>query len=648
MYRHVSTLTRGAFAPLCSAGLVLALSLCATACTSGNEARPSVDVQSRDAGAVFEPDGAQLPSASEITLQVVGLLGSGLTLRLAAGEDYAVQADGTYLVKLGSTSLDVNQLVLSQPTRPVQTCALERLDPGTIGLTCTAHKYQVSGTVQGLEGTGLVLTNQGGETLAIAASGQFQFAALLDDASTYSVSVAGSVTAPRQMCAVSHGEGTIDGADVTDVQITCATNTYFITAQVVGLSESGLQLATGPGQVMPIPRAGTFKYDMPFPDGYVYQLEISQQPTSGDQRCYVQAGHGQIDGADATIDIICAALSGLRIAEIGSCPFSNSACWFELVNENADQLPEQLGFYKVRTSALGAKAFEPSHVFTLPLLTIPYLGRVVVQAATEHGLPDGSNVVHVADGSVLPWWSSDGFVELLHGDDITTDFVRFGKNSTEPLTGGTWTTDATGSAVQALPTGPHAYGYSLAHDAKSVAVSSPDDWALRAFATFGGLNDVTTDVDGDADGIPDSAEVSGATFSGIDVYSMGARLGQKDVFVEIDRMDAPDAAVIPRREALDKLVSVYKARGIAMHFDVGDLFSAAFDPASYNLGGGDVVPFSKGVGLGASSDERVANLYALKALHMVAARRGFFYYQLFAWSQQSDGSGGSAGIGELL
>src|SRR5690606_28730853 len=76
----------------------------------------------------------------------------------------------------------------------------------------------------------------------------------------------------------------------------------------------------------------------------------------------------------------------------------------------------------------------------------------------------------------------------------------------------------------------------------------------------------------------------------------------------------------------------------------GSLFSPTFDPAQHNLGGGGVVPFALAVGFGGEGE--VADLYAYKAAHMEAARRSFFYYVLFAWSQRVDGAGGSSGIGE--
>ncbi|HEX5658496.1 MAG TPA: hypothetical protein VFX59_14940, partial [Polyangiales bacterium] len=359
------------------------------------------------------------------------------------------------------------------------------------------------------------------------------------------------------------------------------------------------------------------------------------------QLCYIEGGEGVIDGANVTVTIVCGAANTVRIAEIGACPLTGSSCWFEIFNIGAE--PENVGFYKLRTSAISPSAFVPSRVFTLPSFAVPAFGRVVIQAKTAGSMPDGQGVYHVGDGSTVPYWSKDGFLELLNPNGATADFVRWGANTVEPTTGGIWA----GGACPELPRGAGAYGRSLQHVVgRGSTPRTASDFTLRAFATYGGLNDVTSDIDNDNDGIPDVAEAEGQTFSSLNLYGMGARQNQRDVFVEIDHMAGADPATLPRKEALDRVVQAFQRRGIAIHFDVGDLFAPAFNPALYNLGGGNEVPFATAVNL-APSDSAIKNLYDIKGLNMAANRRMVFYYQLFGWSQQKDGSGGSSGVGEM-
>jgi len=84
--------------------------------------------------------------------------------------------------------------------------------------------YTVGGDVSGLVGTGLVLQLNGDNDLAIAADGPFTFTTTLGDATDYAVTVLTQPTGPDQTCTIENGSGTIAGADVTDVAVTCVTN----------------------------------------------------------------------------------------------------------------------------------------------------------------------------------------------------------------------------------------------------------------------------------------------------------------------------------------------------------------------------------------------------------------------------------------
>ena len=74
---------------------------------------------------------------------------------------------------------------------------------------------------------------------------------------------------------------------------------------------------------------------------------------------------------------------------------------------------------------------------------------------------------------------------------------------------------------------------------------------------------------------------------GLDLYSMGARTGQKNIFIEVDYMNALDPGVIPRRESLQMVVDSFNAQSIKVHFDAGTTFSSSFSTADFNLGQGN-------------------------------------------------------------
>jgi subtilisin-like proprotein convertase family protein len=88
------------------------------------------------------------------------------------------------------------------------------------GNTCPSG-FTVGGNVSGLLGSGLVLQNNLGDNLAIAADGGFTFSTSLADTDPYSVTVLTQPNSPSQSCSVTSASGNIAGGNVTNVSVTC-------------------------------------------------------------------------------------------------------------------------------------------------------------------------------------------------------------------------------------------------------------------------------------------------------------------------------------------------------------------------------------------------------------------------------------------
>jgi hypothetical protein len=86
--------------------------------------------------------------------------------------------------------------------------------------------YTVSGTVTGLTGSGLVLHNNGGDKLPVAADGAIVFQTKIASGATYNVTVFTQPTSPAQTCAITHGSGTMGSSDVANVTVSCAVNGF--------------------------------------------------------------------------------------------------------------------------------------------------------------------------------------------------------------------------------------------------------------------------------------------------------------------------------------------------------------------------------------------------------------------------------------
>ena len=95
--------------------------------------------------------------------------------------------------------------------------------------------YTVNGMVTGLAGAGLVLRDNGGDDLPVAADGEIAFPTKIASGATYSVTVFTQPTSPAQTCAVTNGSGTMGSTDVTNVAVSCALNDFtgFVSGSVL-------------------------------------------------------------------------------------------------------------------------------------------------------------------------------------------------------------------------------------------------------------------------------------------------------------------------------------------------------------------------------------------------------------------------------
>ena len=89
----------------------------------------------------------------------------------------------------------------------------------SVAVACVTNTYGVSATVSGLQGTGLVLQNNGAQDKAVAANGTVTFPSQLSG-TPYAITVLTQPSAPVQACFVVGGTGTVAGAPVA-AQVSC-------------------------------------------------------------------------------------------------------------------------------------------------------------------------------------------------------------------------------------------------------------------------------------------------------------------------------------------------------------------------------------------------------------------------------------------
>ena len=170
--------------------------------------------------------------------------------------------------------------------------------------TQTPTIYTIGGSVSGLSGSGLVLQNNGGNNLTIAANGSFTFTTAIASGATYSVTVQTQPSSPTQTCSVTNGSGTAN-ANVTNVQVTCAAPTYTIGGSVSGLSGSGLVLQNNGGNNLTVTANGTFTFATAIASGAAYSVTVQTQPSNPTQTCAVTNGSGTANANVTNVQVAC-------------------------------------------------------------------------------------------------------------------------------------------------------------------------------------------------------------------------------------------------------------------------------------------------------------------------------------------------------
>ena len=288
--------------------VIPALFLGACSCDGSNGGDPDGSVD----GSV-DPDGSVATSSLGGT--ITNLVGTGLVLSSGATTLSVAAASTTFSFPAefanGST---YNVQVQTQPSSPAQVCTASMntgtlsADVSNVSITCVTATHAISGTISGYDGSGLVLNN-GATTVAVAASSTtFAFESEFDEGSTYDVQVQTQPSSPTQTCVSTTNTGTL-AADVTNVAITCTTNTYPITVTVMGLEGTGLVLRNNGGDdlavVPPItPGSAMATFSAEIASGEDFDVSVLTNPSGPPQTCAVVGGMGTVVAGEITSVVV--------------------------------------------------------------------------------------------------------------------------------------------------------------------------------------------------------------------------------------------------------------------------------------------------------------------------------------------------------
>ena len=187
-----------------------------------------------------------------------------------------------------SVSLTLTSLVLSACSGPVGSGSGSGSGSG-------GGPFTVGGSVSGLAGTGLVLQDNGADSLTISVNGSFTFKTTIITGGSYAVTVQTQPSNPTQTCGVTAGSGSNVSANVSSVVVACTTNpvTATIGGTVSGLvANSSVILQNNGGDSLTVTANGPFVFKTPVTGADIYAVTVVTQPVNPNQICTVTSGSG--------------------------------------------------------------------------------------------------------------------------------------------------------------------------------------------------------------------------------------------------------------------------------------------------------------------------------------------------------------------
>jgi hypothetical protein len=244
--------------------------------------------------------GAGSVSSGPFTIggSVIGLTGTGLVLEDNGGDDLTTSQNGAFTFKVPITGGgNYTVTVKTQPANQALPCSVTnatgtaKTNVTNVQVTC-GNTFTVGGTVSGLQGSGLVLQDNGGDNLSVGGTGHvnFTFATPLAGGTSYAVTILTQPSNPGQTCSVSNGSGTATG-NVTTVQVTCPQTGFTIGGTLVGLvngtGDTAELMNNGGDNILVTGNNTNFIFPTLVTAGGGFDVFVFVEPTSQPQGCWL-------------------------------------------------------------------------------------------------------------------------------------------------------------------------------------------------------------------------------------------------------------------------------------------------------------------------------------------------------------------------
>ncbi len=288
---------------------------------------------------------------------ITGITGAGaVVLQDNARDNITVSTDGAFQfptpIPSGSGYSVTASSIAAQQS---ETCAFTNASGivgkgavNNIAIACTANVV-ISVTVSGLAGSNLVLQDNGGDNLSIAANGKASFATALASGSPFAVTVLSQPVLPTQNCVVANGTGTASLAAGPAITVTCTTVAFPVSVNLAGLAGGSVVFQDNGADNLTLTANGTFAFPTQIASGSAYSVSVLTQPTTPSQTCIVPNNAGTVTSGPVTVNATCTTNSFAVGGTVTGLPAAGIA-GLVLQNNGGQNLP---------IGADGAFAFPP-------------------------------------------------------------------------------------------------------------------------------------------------------------------------------------------------------------------------------------------------------------------------------------------------
>lgn len=273
----------------------------------------------------------------------------------------------------------------------------------------SGHNYSVGGSISGLRTDGLVLQNNIGNNLTIAANAtSFHF--LVASGGDYNITVAAQPTGLT--CTVSHGAGTNVNEKIVNVIIVCNAATHTIAGTITGLTTNGLVLQNNGADDLAIAaNAAAFEFTTPVAYGGSYAVTVLTQPAG--QSCSIVNASSTALAQVSNVAVTCASAQFIQFRghnmiiseeQIAKESDAGSPLYFVFVNNTSTQNPDGSYEHPYPTLALAGANSAPNniiYVFPGDGTTAGMDAGVVLQADQKFWGAGVSHVIPTSRGDVI-------------------------------------------------------------------------------------------------------------------------------------------------------------------------------------------------------------------------------------------------------